>query len=172
MDAFVNFLAGIEYKDKWRWRLVDESHLNDIPGGKSKTPKISVYYINDVKNKFNIRIIDYPGFGDTAGIKIEDDITEQFEQLFKKISEIDYILLTMNSSQTRLNPGAKHIIDRVRSLFGINAKDRFLLMCTFADDKIPECLEAVGRAIHYEKYFVFNNSALYTPLDKETATSK
>jgi predicted GTPase len=140
MDAFVNYLTGMEYKDNWRWKLVDESHLNKIPDGQSKTSDISVYCINDVKDKFNIKIIDSPGFGDTAGIKADDMITQKFEQLFREIPEIDYILLAIKSSETRLKHGSKYIYDRVQNLFGKNAKDRFILMCTFADDKTPNCL--------------------------------
>lgn len=63
--------------------------------------------------------------------------------------EIDYILLTMKSSETRLKHGSKYIYDRVQHLFGVDAKDRFILMCTFADDKTPECLTAIGDDIHY-----------------------
>jgi hypothetical protein len=172
MDAFANCLTGMEYKDNWRWKLVDESHMNHIAEGASKTSDMSTYYINDVRNKFNVKIIDSPGFGDTKGIKADDEITQKFEKLFKDTPEIDYILLTMKSSETRLKPGSKYIIDRVHSLFGNNAKDRFILMCNFADGKTPNCLAAAGKAIHYEKYFVFNNSALYAPSDKGTSTTK
>ena len=48
LDAFVNKLNGMEYKDNWRWRLVDESFLNKKPAGASKTSLITVYYINDI----------------------------------------------------------------------------------------------------------------------------
>ncbi len=72
LDAFVNKLAGINYYDNWRWKLVDESHLNQLTDGKSKTSEITTYYINDHKNKFNVRIIDTPGFGDTSGIKTDN----------------------------------------------------------------------------------------------------
>ena len=85
LDAFVNYLNGMEYKDNWRWRLVDESKFNDRSDGKSKTEEITVYYINDVHNRFNVRIIDSPGFGDTRGLKVDDRITNKFETLFKEI---------------------------------------------------------------------------------------
>jgi len=45
-------------------------------------------------------------------------------------------------------------------------------MCTFADDKIPKCLEVINGMICYEKYFQFNNSALYTPSDKSSSMTK
>lgn len=72
LDAFVNYLNGMSFEDNWRWKLVDESHLNIVAEGISKTSKITEYYINDHRNQFNIKIIDTPGFGDTKGLKTDD----------------------------------------------------------------------------------------------------
>ena len=88
------------------------------------------------------------------------------------MEEIDYILATVKSSETRLKAGSIYIYDRVQKLFGIDAKDRFILMCTFADDKTPNCLEGVAKQIIFDKYFVFNNSALYTPSHQGTSMTK
>lgn len=30
LDAFVNKLAGMQFTDNWRWKLVDESKFNTI----------------------------------------------------------------------------------------------------------------------------------------------
>ncbi len=68
LDAFVNYLAGMEYTDTWRWKLVDENEFVDKNSSESQTTKITCYYINDQRNKdiqINVRIIDTPGFGDT-----------------------------------------------------------------------------------------------------------
>jgi hypothetical protein len=52
---------------------------------------------------------------------------------------------------------------RIQQLFGIDAKDRFLLMCTFVDATTPKCLGTLAaQNVRYENYFKFNNSALYT----------
>lgn len=60
----------------------------------------------------------------------------------------------------------------MHDLFGVDAKDRFILMCTFSDGKTPLCLEAIGKDIKYEKYFPFNNSSIYTPSDKGDTVTK
>ena len=62
----------MEYSDQWRWKLVNEDHIKDVPDGQSQTSEIITYYVNDVNNRFNIRIIDTPGLGDTKGIKTDD----------------------------------------------------------------------------------------------------
>ena len=41
--------------------------------------------------------------------------------------------MTVKASETRLRPGSRYVYDRVQQLFGKNAKERFILMCTFAD---------------------------------------
>lgn len=103
---------------------------------------------------------------------MDDRITEMFQDFFSEIESIDYILLTVKSSETRLLHGSKYVYDRIQQLFGVDAKDRFILMCTFGDDKIPECIATIGNTFSYEKYFTFNNSALYTPSENANKTGK
>ena len=69
-------------------------------------------------------------------------------------------------------PVSKYIRSKVQDLFGINAKDRFMLMCTFADDKPPKCISTLPEDFRYEKHFVFNNSAINTPSHIGTSTTK
>ena len=46
LDAFVNYLADINYEDQWRYKLVDENHIKDLPPGASQTSEITSYYVN------------------------------------------------------------------------------------------------------------------------------
>ena len=78
----------------------------------------------------------------------------------------------IKASETRLKAGSKYIYDRVQQLFGKDASDRFILMCTFADDKTPKVIEALDKSVQWEKYFTFNNSALETPWDQGTSATK
>ena len=71
--------------DNWRWKLADQSHLNSKENKVSKTSQISYYYINDCLNKFNMLIIDTPGFGDTRGTHVDDEITNKFKTFFYEI---------------------------------------------------------------------------------------
>lgn len=172
LDAFVNKITRINYRDNWRWKLVDENKLSNVTSSQSQTQDITQYYLNDPTNIFNLRIIDTPGFGDTAGVKKDDLIAKKFEQLFGEINEIDYILVTVKASENRLKPGTKYVYDRVQQIFGKDATDRFILMCTFADDKIPLATETLKGHLVYETFFTFNNSAIYTPSYKETPQTK
>ena len=171
LDAFVNYLTGMEFRDNWRWKLVDENQFSKVHGSKSQTSEISYYYINDERTntnkigEFNIKIIDTPGFGDTKGVDKDNETVKKFEKLFKEINEIDYVLITVKSTTSRWTPGNRYVYDRVQEVFGKDAAERFIMMCTFADGAIPLATETLKPYLTFEKYFTFNNSALYIPSD-------
>jgi len=167
LDAFVNCIGDISYNDTWRWKLVNEDKMKKKGQGVSMTDNISYYYLNDKRstNKpYHVRIIDTPGFGDSRGMKYDEKIVEQFENLFKnKIEELDWILLVVKGTITRWTPSARYVYDRVQQVFGKDATDRFVLMCTFADGGTPNALAVLQGKLHWQEYFTFNNSAIYTP---------
>ena len=175
LDVFVNYLANMNYEDKWRYKLVDENHIKDLPPEKSQTSIITDYYVNyerDSGEEINIRIVDTPGFGDTGGVEKDNEIIQQFEEFFRTTMEIDYILVTVKSSTTRLTYTKQYVYDRVQDIFGKDAKDRFILMCSFSDGQKPLVLGTLEVKIHYEEYFCFNNSALYIPPDLGNSNTK
>lgn len=45
LDTFVNYLAGINFEDEWRYKLVDENHLKDRQANQSQTEVITSYYV-------------------------------------------------------------------------------------------------------------------------------
>ena len=175
LDAFVNYLADINYEDPWRYKLVDENHIKDVPPGESQTSLITSYYVNyerEIGEEINIRIVDTPGLGDTGGVEKDNEIIKQFENFFQETLDIDFILITVKASTTRWTHSSQYVYDRVQEIFGKDAKDRFMLMCTFADDKKPLALKTLNGKIHFEEYFCFNNSALYTPIESSNSTTK
>ena len=175
LDAFVNYLANMNYEDKWRYKLVDENHIKDLPPGKSQTSIITDYYVNyerDSGEEINIRIVDTPGLGDTEGVEKDNEIIQQFEEFFQNTMELDYILVTVKASTTRWTHANQYVYDRVQEIFGKDAKERFILMCTFSDGQKPLAIGTLEGKIHYEEYFCFNNSALYTPTDFANSNTK
>ena len=134
LDAFVNYLAGMNYEDKWRYKLVNENHLKNKHTKESQTTEITSYYVNYERNdwnEINTKITDTPGLGDTKGVLKNNEIIKKFEKLFKEIGELYYILITAKSSTTRFTPYNQYIYDRILEIFGKDAKERFVLMCTF-----------------------------------------
>ena len=175
LDAFVNYLAGMNYEDKWRYKLVNENQFINKHTKKSQTTEITSYYVNYERNdgeEINIRIIDTPGLGDTEGVLKDNEIIKKFEKLFNSIGELDYILITAKASTTRFTKNNQYIYDRILEIFGKDAKERFVLMCTFADGGIPSAVSVLKDVIYFSDYFCFNNSALYIPSDKGKTNTK
>lgn len=178
LDAFVNYLAGMNLEDEWRYKLVNENHIKDRPSGESQTYEITSYFVNYSREddehgkEINIRIIDTPGLGDTKGVLQDNAIIKQFEKLFKEIGELDYILVTVKANTTRWTQGNQYIYDRVQEIFGKDAIERFMLMCTFSDGQTPLALKVLKNKFIYQDYFCFNNSALYVPSKKAEPNSK
>ena len=165
----------MKYEDKWRYKLVNENHMKDKHTKESQTTDITNYYVNYERNdgeEINIRIIDTPGLGDTKGVLQDNKIIKKFEILFQEIGELDYILITVKSSTTRMTASNKYIYDRILEIFGKDAKERFVLMCTFADGATPSAVRVLKDAIYFKEYFCFNNSALYIPSNKGNANTK
>ena len=175
LDAFVNYLADMNCDDPWRYKLVDENDIKDVPPGESQTNKIPSYYVNYQRNdgkEINIKIIDTPGIGSIKGVQQDNLIIKQFEQLFNEIGELDYILVTVKSGKTRWTQANQYIFDRIQKIFGKDAKDRFMLMCTFSDGQKPLVIETLEGKFPYENYFCFNNSALYVPPEIANSNTK
>lgn len=167
-------MDAVEYTDNWRWKLVNENHLSEVSSSQSQTDEITEYFVEDRrKNKTHIKIIDTPGFGDTSGISKDLEITKKFTKLFKEdLDEIDYILITVKSNETRFTPSNRYVYDCIQQLFGKDISDRFIIMCTFSDGCLPQCIDTLTGNIHFEKYFRFNNYALYTPSHFNDSTVK
>lgn len=69
-----------------------------------------------------------PGFGDTSGIKADEEITKQLDHYFH--TSLDFVV---ESSRSRLTPTQQYIVDSVLALFGRDIKDNIFLLITFSD---------------------------------------
>ena len=171
INGMINYILDVEWDDEFRFKLIEET----APGQKAKqafsqTSWITAYTIHHRKGfriPYNLTIIDTPGFGDTAGIMRDKEITKQIRKFFstpgdKGIDHIDAVCFVMQSSLPRLTPTQKYIFDSVLALFGKNIKDNILMLFTFADGQKPPALCGLQEAkLSYKTYHKFNNSALF-----------
>ncbi|XP_033934314.1 uncharacterized protein [Pseudochaenichthys georgianus] len=173
INGMINYILGVEWKDAYRFKLVDEDQLKSQT--KSQTSKVTVYQINHqegFKIPFSLTIIDTPGFGDTRGIERDKEITEQIRNLFSAecgVSDIDAVCFVAQASSVRLTPTQQYVFDSVLSIFGKDVAENIRVLVTFADGQRPPVLEAIkasgvpcpetkdGLPVHFK----FNNSALF-----------
>jgi GTP-binding protein EngB required for normal cell division len=177
LDAFANCLSNQRFVNQWRWKLVDENHMQSKESGKSQTTDVTYYYVwdeRDVQQKCHVRIIDTPGFGDTNGLEADEQIVKKFKELFERgeVEELDFILVVVKASEARWSNRQQYIHSQIEEVFGRDAKERFVLMCTFADGGEPQCLEVLKSHMTWQQHFKFNNSALYADPTRGDPTTK
>lgn len=148
IDSMLNYLLGVEFFDKFRYKLVDErKHLSKNKGTQlfSMTSETTVYHIpyewikqgHFSDDQFCINIIDTPGYGDTSGYKQDMRIFSMITNTFKNLQTIDYICLVNKASDNRLVASVKMVYEKIQDMFGKDVIDRFVVMCTFSDGKEP-----------------------------------
>ncbi|CAK6981347.1 uncharacterized protein LOC123971851 [Scomber scombrus] len=178
----INYILGVEWKDSFRFKLVDEGQSKTQ--AESQTSEVTAYEINHqegFKIEYSLTIVDTPGFGDTRGIARDKEITKQLHSLFSSkfgVSEIDAVCFVAQASLARLTPSQKYVFDSVLSIFGKDVAENIRVLVTFADGQRPPVLEAINKAgVPCPKTkdglpvnFKFNNSALFA--DNKSSTAK
>ncbi|CAK6981345.1 uncharacterized protein LOC122993437 [Scomber scombrus] len=182
INGMINYIVGVEWKDDFRFKLVDEDQLKSQ--AESQTSEVTVYKINHQDGfqiPFSLTIVDTPGFGDTSDIERDRMITEQLRNLFSAtlgVSEIDAVCFVVPASLTQLTPSQKNVFDSVLSIFGKDVAENIRVLVTSADGQRPPVLEAINESgVPCPKtkdglpaHFKFNNSALFA--DNKSSTAK
>ncbi|XP_071833385.1 uncharacterized protein [Apostichopus japonicus] len=171
INGMINYVLGVDWKDNFRFQLIfDKEEAKQRTQAQSQTKWISsftFYHQDGFQVPYSLTVIDTPGFGDTSGIKRDEEITQQIRNFFttqgdEGIDHIDAIAFVTQASLPRLTPTQRFIFDQVLALFGKDISENIFLLVTFADGLKPPVLEGVKMAgIPYKKYFKFNNSALH-----------
>ena len=171
LNSFVNYLAGVEMEDPFRFRLVVDEDTRAGDQSKSQTTEISGYLIENTKLNYGLQIWDTPGFGDTQGVERDEKIKEQINELLKKEDECHAICFVVKANVNRLTDIQKYIIDRVLLFFGKEAEQNIFLLATFADANRPEVLGALEKSnfpFCEDRWFAFNNADLFKSASDRT----
>lgn len=85
INAMINYILGVEWKDPFRFMLVNEDLRGDSQAH-SQTTGVTAYdihYREGFRIPFSLTIVDTPGFGDTVGIDRDKEITSAVKQFFE-----------------------------------------------------------------------------------------
>ncbi|KAJ8345898.1 hypothetical protein SKAU_G00300910 [Synaphobranchus kaupii] len=167
INVMVNYILGVEYKDNVRFEIIKEEEKSQT---ESQTTAITMYeiYGNErVRVPFSLRLIDTPGYTDTAGVKKDEQIAKNIIKLFEAergVHQIDAVCLVVKASQNRLTDTQLYIFDAILSLFGKDIENNIMALITFSERGKPGALAAkagVPCARNEKKeliYFKFNNT--------------
>ena len=168
INGMVNYILGIKWEDKFRYKLVAED--SKVSQAHSQTKEITAYTFHPMKGSavpYTFTIIDTPGFGDTEGLKRDKEITDQIKEFFSipppnGIDHIDGIGFVTQASLARLTPTQEYIFTSILSIFGKDMAENIFILITFADGQTPPVMEAIKKAkIPAKKFHKFNNSAIF-----------
>ena len=175
LNSIVNYAAGVEMEDPFRFKLVTDETDRAGDQSKSQTTEISGYLIEDTVLGYDLQIWDTPGFGDTAGVERDEEIKVKINRLLKIEDECHAICFVVKASANRLTDTQKYIIDRVLLFFGKEAKDNMYLLATFGDGNRPEMLNAIKNSnfpFSEKRWFAFNNADLFKTVSQRTGFTK
>jgi GTPase SAR1 family protein len=184
LNGIANWLYGVQWEDDYRFKIVTDDDEGIASGGKgdqskSQTNNVTAYtfgYQDDFPIRNTVTVIDTPGFGDTRGIKRDEETVIQLEQLFKAhgrcgIDSIDAVAFVVQSSLARLDNCQPYIFDSILKIFGKDIADNIIVVATFSDAGKPQVLQALMSAqIPHTHLCKFNNSALFAPVGGPTGT--
>ena len=95
-NNIINYIYGVSYKDGFRLKLVteDEEIEERGPGAsrsmaQSMTSWISCYHLNyqdGFRINYSLAIIDTPGFGDTRGIRHDQQVAKNLQEFLGDVS--------------------------------------------------------------------------------------
>ena len=166
LNSFINYLLGIKFEDNFRYKIIDE----DLePFRNNQISEIKTYYIEEHNGYPPIMIINTPGFGDTMGTNIVNQIRNF---IIESLSEINAICFVCKSHNRRISISQKYIYNTIFNLFGDNVKENFIFLLTFCDGMQPLVVEALksnnelafNEIIPYIEspwYYQFNNSGMF-----------
>ena len=155
LNAFVNYLSGVEMRDRFRFRLEEESEFA-IP-----TNAIRGYYLERTRLSFDIVIWDTPGLIDCER---DSEVTQQINNLLMSEDACHAICIVVKDITSSIR---KYIIEKMLLFFGREVAQNIYVLVTHAEGTSPKVLsklqgEVEGFPLNGGKCFAFNNADLFT----------
>ena len=167
VNMIFNYLLGIQWEDDFRFKLVDEEGRSQAD---SQTDYVTVYTIHHqpwFRAQFSLTLIDTPGYGDTRGIKRDQELTDNLKQMFASedgygVEVIDVVGFVVQASWPRLISAQRYILESILALFGKDVEENLFVFATFADRDKPQVVEMLKKvSLPFEEIFKFNNVCYY-----------
>ncbi|CAG0897640.1 unnamed protein product [Darwinula stevensoni] len=169
INAMVNYVYGVKWEDNFRFKIILDE------GGKksqahSQTRSISAYVLHKQEGfaiPYTLTVVDTPGFGDTAGIKADEDLRIQIKNFFSSggtigMDQLHGIGFVVQASLARLTPTQKYIFNSILAVFGKDVEKSIYVLTTFSDSEKAPVLAAIQEAsIPYREHYKFSNSAFF-----------
>ena len=142
INAMVNKLWKVNFHDIHRFKIIGNEKSNNIT--ESQTTDVTAYHVKGHNSKMAVNLIDCAGFSDT-NIR-DEDVTKKLYKFFTSTTlKIKAVCFVIKSSDNRLTPELKFVINCVLEFFGPEALPNIIAIITFAGIDDPECLELLKK---------------------------
>ena len=172
INAYLNYLMGIELDDEFRYLLIVE----DDKQRKIERQTKGLHIYNIRSKNMTIKIIDTQGFSDVHRPKEDEKIIYTIKDAFmNELNSINTICFFVKSSDSRFTSYQKYFFSSIMSLFGQDIKSNFLSLITFYAGNEPVAIETLktsdfNEIIPFIKepwYLTFNSNLLFTDENDE-----
>ncbi|CAG0887844.1 unnamed protein product [Darwinula stevensoni] len=171
INGLANYVYGVRWEDGFRFRIsTEKGDLNVDDRANSQTKEVTAYSFNwqdGMIFPYTLVVIDTPGFGDSEGIHNDMEHVFKMREFFELsaqygIVHIHGVGFVLPSSSSRLTATEKYIFHSVTQLFGIDTKEKFMMLLSFCDGGEPLAIQTLKSAqFFYCNHYTFNNSALF-----------
>lgn len=168
VNALINFIFGVKFKDNFRLQIKDQSVSMDRRDTESQTDFVTAYLIYHQEGmmcSFNLMVIDTPGLADTRGIQHQGNVMNQLEIFLTSdygIDDLNCIGLVAKANTNRDFTFQKDILREIISLLGNNVPEITQLFATFAVEKPMVDQIIINAGVKFSDMFEFDNGILYT----------
>jgi hypothetical protein len=183
LNGIANWLFGVRWTDPFRFKVITEQDEGITPQAKgnqavSQTNIVTAYkfpWQPGFPIPFTVTVIDTPGFGDTRGMKHDQETVAQLERLFGRrsacgIDSLNAVAFVVQSALPRLISIQRYIFDSILKIFGKDIGNNIIIIATFADSSEPAVLHAIRDAqIPHKLVCKFNFSALFATTEGDDA---
>ncbi|CAG0885309.1 unnamed protein product [Darwinula stevensoni] len=153
INGMINYVYGVKWEDPFRFKLIVDEGAGKFEAH-SQTKWITAYVLHQQEGfhlPSTLTLIDTPGFGDTEGIKADDELRIQIHEFFSHggnigVDQLDGICFVVQASLPRLTPAQKYIFDSILAVLGKDVENIIYVLTTFASREKPLVLTALKAA--------------------------
>ncbi|CAG2190998.1 unnamed protein product [Mytilus edulis] len=155
VDAIINYVTDVAFADNFRLKITDEKKTQ----GEEDIVCYKIRCQDGLKVRFNLNIIDVPGFES----RYNESIYQKLLALFQSVRYISAACLVVPSF-CRLTEENRRIFNNILSIFGndINYVVPFITFDDTGEIKALSSLKAANVPFVEHMHFRFNNSQLFS----------
>ena len=168
INALVNYVLGVEWRDNFRFKLVVDDKTTSKSYSQEKAINIyTIYPMEGSKLTYTLTIIDTPGYGDARGLLMDRTVAYQMREFLSVtppvgVDHLDGVGFVTQASLARPTIDQEYIFDSIMLMFGKDVAKNIFMLLTFVESQKQALKDVFNKTgVPSDKFFILNNEALY-----------